>query len=46
MTYAVRLGADPHTWLRSQFVRMPEGTRENGKRQTVNYFDPDQAVKV
>jgi hypothetical protein len=46
MTYAVRLGADPHTWLRSQFVRMPDGTRENSLRQTVHYFDPDQAVKL
>lgn len=33
--YAVSLGADPATWTRSQFVRMPDGTRENGKRQTV-----------
>jgi hypothetical protein len=42
--YAVRLGADPHTWLRSQFVRMPDGTRENGKRQTIYYLDPGKAV--
>jgi hypothetical protein len=35
--YAVSLGADPRMWTRSQFVRMPDGTRDNGKRQTV-YF--------
>jgi hypothetical protein len=40
MRYAVALGADRATWLRSQFVRMPDGTRENGKRQTVFLFNP------
>ena len=39
-TYAVKLGADPATWTRSQFVRMPEGLRENGNRQVVHFFDP------
>lgn len=33
--YAVSLGADRATWPRSQFVRMPDGTRDNGQRQTV-----------
>jgi hypothetical protein len=33
--YAVSLGADRATWTRSQFVRMPDGTRDNGHRQTV-----------
>ena len=28
--YATSLGADPRTWLRSQFVRLPEG-RRNGE---------------
>jgi hypothetical protein len=32
--YACTLGADPITWVRSQFVRMPDGLRDNGKRQT------------
>jgi hypothetical protein len=41
--YAVLLGADPSTWTRSQFVRMPDGTRANGKRQTVFYFRPEVA---
>ena len=27
MDYAVHLGADPHTWTRCQWVRMPGGTR-------------------
>jgi hypothetical protein len=42
MRYAVSLGADPATWNRSQFVRMPEGRRRaNGKRQEVHYFNPN-----
>ncbi len=40
MRYAVSLGADHATWTRSQFVRMPDGTRDNGKRQLVHYFEP------
>jgi hypothetical protein len=42
--YAVSLGADRATWTRSQFVRMPDGTRDNGKRQTV-YFLNRMVVK-
>lgn len=38
--YAISLGADWRMWLRSQFARMPDGTRDNGKRQEVLYFDP------
>jgi hypothetical protein len=34
----VTLGADPATWTRSQFVRMPDGTRENGQRQTIFFL--------
>jgi hypothetical protein len=37
--YAVSLGADRTTWTRSQFVRMPDGTRDNGKRQTVLFLN-------
>lgn len=44
MDYAVSLGADRATWTRSQFVRMPDGTRDNGNRQTVHYFNPE-AIK-
>ena len=41
MRYGVSLGADSATWTRSQFVRMPDGTRDNGKRQTVYFFNPE-----
>ncbi len=40
MRFAVSLGADPATWTRAQFVRMPDGVRNNGKRQRVLYFNP------
>ena len=45
--YAVSLGADRATWTRSQFVRMPDGTRDNGNRQTVFYlnFKPMEATQ-
>lgn len=37
---AVKMGADPALMRnRSSFVRMPMGTRDNGKRQSVLYFD-------
>jgi hypothetical protein len=39
MEEAVRLGGDPKTWLKSQFVRMPNGQRENGTTQRVEFFD-------
>jgi hypothetical protein len=41
MQYAVSLGADRATWTRSQFVRMPDGRRDNGKRQAVYFFNPE-----
>ncbi len=37
--YAVSLGADRATWTRSQFVRMPDGTRDKGNRQTVFFLN-------
>ena len=40
MYHAVIFGADPATWTRSQFVRIPGGTRDNGNRQTVFYLNP------
>jgi hypothetical protein len=40
MRYAVSLGADHATWLRSQFVRMPDGKRDTGRQQTVFFFHP------
>jgi hypothetical protein len=40
MRYAVSVGADRATWTRSQFVRMPGATRDNGIQQCVYYFNP------
>src|SRR5262249_30425033 len=42
MEYAIRLGADPATKVKSQFVRMPDGLRDNGKRQQVVYYAPNK----
>ena len=41
---ACALGACPSTWGRSQFVRMPDGSRDDGRRQTVEYLDPDLLI--
>jgi hypothetical protein len=41
MQYAVSLGADRATWTRSQFVRMPDGNRDNGQHQAVYFFNPE-----
>jgi hypothetical protein len=46
MDYAVSLGADHATWHRSQFVRIPDGRRENGKPQVCFYLDPTKAVTL
>ena len=45
--YAVSLGADDATWTPSQFVRMPDGLRDNGRHQTVFYlsFKPLEATR-
>jgi hypothetical protein len=40
--YAVAAGADAATWTKCQWVRMPGGLRDNGKRQAVIYFNPEQ----
>jgi hypothetical protein len=34
------------TWTRSQFVRLPDGRRQNGVRQVTYYFDPTKAVSL
>jgi hypothetical protein len=39
--YAVSLGADRANWTLSQFARTPDGLRENGRRQTVYFFNPE-----
>jgi hypothetical protein len=41
MRYAVSLGADRSTWTKSQFVRMPDGERGDGRRQALYYFHPE-----
>ena len=38
---AVGLGADWHAFLPWQYVRMPGGTRDNGNRQEILYYNPD-----
>lgn len=43
---ACRLGADPQLWIRSQFVRLPDGSRQNGNRQAILYFNPQHAVTL
>lgn len=35
---ATSVGADPATWTKSQFVRMPNGKRDNGSNQTTLYL--------
>ena len=41
----IALGADPALYRNpSQFVRMPNGTRNNGKRQHCIYFNPGAAT--
>jgi len=42
MNRAVLLGADRATWTRSQFVRIPDGTRDNGVCQSIIFFNPNQ----
>lgn len=37
--YAVSIGGDSTGWTRSQFMRMPDGTRDNGERQTVYFLN-------
>jgi hypothetical protein len=50
--YAVSLGVDPRLWTRSQFVRMPNGTRRitggvqhEPRRQSLLYFHPTNRRK-
>lgn len=40
MEHAVTLGADDATFSPFQWVRMPNGRRSNGKKQSLIYFDP------
>ena len=38
--YAVSLGADHATWSPCQFVRVPNGVRENARRQPIIFLNP------
>jgi hypothetical protein len=46
MTQAVRLGADPALWCRSQFTRLPDGRRNSGEHQTTFYLNLRAAVSL
>jgi hypothetical protein len=46
MRYAVTLGADPATWTRSQFVRIPGGTHPNGKQHAFFFLQSGGNQKV
>ena len=40
MEEAVKIGACHSTATKSQFVRIPDGRRQNGAHQTCFYFNP------
>jgi len=42
MNLAVSLGADPALFTKSQFARMPDGTRQTGECQSVVFWDPEK----
>jgi hypothetical protein len=45
--YAVKLGADPRMWTRSQFTRLPDGWNyDKSARQVVHYFMPDATMET
>jgi len=51
MAIAIRLGADPATFVRCQFVRMPGGVRLRDDGQTASfqqviYFDADSCMRL
>jgi hypothetical protein len=46
MSEAYSLGADRVTWTRSQFVRLPDGRRQNGKPQITYHLDSRNAVTL
>ena len=41
MRWACLYGADKATWTRCQLVRMPCGTRDDGRPQSVHFFNSD-----
>jgi hypothetical protein len=38
---ALPIGACRSTWCRSQFIRMPDGCRDDGRRQSIEYLNPE-----
>lgn len=42
---ACTLGADNMLWGRAQFARMPDGTRDTGKRQHILFFNPETITR-
>jgi hypothetical protein len=38
---ALTIGACRSTWCRAQFVRMPDGDRDDGRRQSLEYYNPE-----
>jgi hypothetical protein len=38
---ALTIGACKSTWCRSQFVRMFDGSRDDGRRQSIEYINPE-----
>ena len=46
MDYAVAHGADRATWNKAQLVRIPDGHRHTGVRQSSHYLDPQEAVHI
>jgi hypothetical protein len=45
MKFCVLNGADPATWRPFQLVRMPGGMRDNGKRQSILYFNQKARIE-
>ena len=43
---ALAIGACQSTWCRAQFVRMPDGSRDDGRRQSIEYYNPDVLTSV
>jgi hypothetical protein len=41
LRYACRLGADHNLQAKSFFTRMPGGLHQNGRQQTIHYFNPE-----
>jgi hypothetical protein len=45
LRYACRVGADHSLQTKCQFTRMPGGRHENGRQQTIHYFNPEAILR-